>query len=58
MYLRSKPLALIIHKLATPSALPPCHIIWHIYCTFTERINIHGAEYSRKSPVTINPDVS
>ena len=27
-------------------------LIWHIYCTITYRIKIHGAEYGRKSPVT------
>jgi hypothetical protein len=58
MYFRSKPLALIIHESAAQSALPACHLIWHIYCTITWRIKIDGAEHSRKSPVTFNPDVS
>jgi len=53
MCLRSKPLALIIHESAAPSALSTCHLIWHIYCTITWWIKIHGAEHSRKSPVTI-----
>jgi hypothetical protein len=58
MYFRSKPLALIIHESAAPSALPTSHLIWHIYCTIAWRIKINGAEHSSKSPVTFNPDVS
>ncbi len=34
-------------------ALSP--LIWHIYCTITYRIKIHGAEYGKESPVTITP---